>query len=1259
MPITLVRFPEPLSDATLHGAEPLVIESTARQLLVDELRRYCAGEVTGRSFLIAGHRGIGKTTLVRSAVDTLVRECARAEASAPFGRAASVPAPPALLRPLFVPLHGPTVLGEYDAPPVAESLPGAAGDGAAQPVAGARLLTEPRERILAQITLGLHRALSTELTRAYRSAVRWSAEDRRRGRNDRRAWSGDPIIRDRFELAAQLEIELAECPPPSRLREFWQRAGFLESGVLYPQRYAMLQSPFAREWPTDRPPAMDQGLRELVALSTATAMYQRLAGKLVATQASEDKQSLENERTISMSAPVRELLSATLALLTGGTAAVLAAKESPEPGGTLGAAVVGLIAALGAAAVLRISSTRKRTRSISRRYDFEPDLKVATLDRQLPALIERVRAAGLAPVFVVDELDKVDDIETRFPDLSGSLKQLLTENAFFCCLTDRSYFELLQRQIAAGGFQKAHTAFSHRVLVTPTPRDFLRFLGRVLRAPGDGDAPTSPMSAVAAAEYLADAADARADATVLPYVLLHRSRMHTYDLDRRIVSLCDADSVLRLVPPEVRGPTYGTDVVLQVAVECWLEHRALVTRLARTPELRQTAQDALYYPSSCWRAGRITDLRSGAGADAFRAYLEQQALSATPPKRAAGAPNGDDEASNAADGGTRHVVLDSAACDELLQLVRSMAHALTKDLAGFEQEVARWTRRAFDTLHPNVQDALAANLPVLVPAAGREHAYAWRVASDPSERSDDAATAGGAPPAPSAPPEPDPMGAATPPGTENEAVPALGSPTAAASAEARVNERWEADVHFVDAFISALTEITWPPRVDLGSLATGYGIIGSSPSLTAYNTARGRLLEPATAPDIPSRAADIECVTQFATLVRRSAVAIADAIVIAAFVGHIVGRARNPSQKQKRLQWLTTGLDALTRSFRFLDNDTRWVAARLKGLREELTARPGVSWQLTEGWIRPPRTASEVPTWDAEVTQRIVEAEAAAAGGPGISLDALWERWGQRFADVFRDGLREAKPPVLDEVLSVALDQPHSRLLDHDVTRMTAGRWGRLLTVALRHPNTYPAWLAPVALYALGFSSVRRTLLLERLRTAVLQVSPVTGAKIAASDPKSSPQPPSQPTATDPTDPTADWPLLPDGDGFILFARAHDDSIAERWPARGGMRPLLPLDLDVAGALLEQELPVARPPMPPNTALVAPRGVVFELPASVRDVERVVERARRAIGRATLPFDVRYVALLVGSGVSTADTPKSLEPLFIAPSDGPGILDRL
>jgi len=75
MPIRIVESSEPLSPAAQErGQEALLIDSDASRLLSHEMLRYCDGEVTGRSFLIAGHRGAGKTTMVSNAHLQAVRE---------------------------------------------------------------------------------------------------------------------------------------------------------------------------------------------------------------------------------------------------------------------------------------------------------------------------------------------------------------------------------------------------------------------------------------------------------------------------------------------------------------------------------------------------------------------------------------------------------------------------------------------------------------------------------------------------------------------------------------------------------------------------------------------------------------------------------------------------------------------------------------------------------------------------------------------------------------------------------------------------------------------------------------------------------------------------------------------------------------------------------------------------------------------------------------------------------------------------------
>src|SRR5215471_12027001 len=85
----------------------------------------------------------------------------------------------------------------------------------------------------------------------------------------------------------------------------------------------------------------------------------------------------------------------------------------------------------------------KRERNLD--YTFIFDRSKQTLERDLPLVIERIRHAGLAPIFVIDELDKLDAPRETIADLIGRLKHLTTDYGFFCFLTDREYYDTIER----------------------------------------------------------------------------------------------------------------------------------------------------------------------------------------------------------------------------------------------------------------------------------------------------------------------------------------------------------------------------------------------------------------------------------------------------------------------------------------------------------------------------------------------------------------------------------------------------------------------------------------------------------------------------------------------------------------------------------------------------------------------------------------------------------------------------------------------
>jgi hypothetical protein len=656
MAITIVDRPEPLSERSFDldpSSEPLVINSESARLLRQELERYCFGTITGRSFLIAGHRGSGKTTLVNSAFLETWKKRERGTD---------------MLRPIYVPLHGPALFPDaliVDDEPGAAGVPGAGagaappggggaappggavppggaapppapggapppaarsagaptapvvgnpavGDPVAPPAAGAAVAESEAERALKQITLALHRTVATEFTAQFHRAVRRVVP----GRSAAKA-------RELGEAAAALEREVYEMAPAARLREYWELAGVLDGGVLF-------------DGPPPRVSARDaggaaQGMRELVALSSVIDAYRRISGDARAQLGERDKQTLERSRTVTLSPDVKSLATAATTLVTGGLAAFAARLGGGSPTDAL---LGGLVGILVAGATLSWSSIRKRERQVLREEQFIFDLSVSTLDRVLPVLIQRLRAAGLAPVFVVDELDKVRDLNTRILKLVHHLKKLVAENAFFCFITDRGYYEDLEHEIATEAYGVQHSYFSQRVLVTFNISDFDEYLRKRLAAPpdpsaaagGEGtDASAAPPPANVAPGTAT--ADDYYDWLVLRWLMRYASRLHALDLHRELAKLRrEDDGTVGLAPGIVRSARrYQVDLTLQVAIEITLDRPEVREWIADAPDSRQTLYDALYYiPRLQDQASETIDLESDAGKRRFAEYLERR-----------------------------------------------------------------------------------------------------------------------------------------------------------------------------------------------------------------------------------------------------------------------------------------------------------------------------------------------------------------------------------------------------------------------------------------------------------------------------------------------------------------------------------------------------------------------------------------------------------------------------------------------------------
>ena len=570
MPILIIEGADPLSDAALKSESESIVrnaQSDAGRVLKLELMRYCRGEVHGRSFLVAGHRGAGKTMMVADALDKVLRQSRR-------------PGEP-LLRPLPIFLHGPSLF-ELEASEAAK-----AGDTRRRSRRDAPPITQPdpetqRVAALKQIILGLHRAVAKEFVRAYRQRL-----------------VDGPVVRvpapwmreDVAGLAAQFEIEITEDPTAARLNEFWEMAGARQLGVLF-----------------DFSLRPDQGARELVALNGMCNAHQRISGDLSGQDKSALSEAAASETQSGLDLRGGELVKPLVSVLAGAAVAGGAAAGSHS----LGMAMVGgLVTAIGSAAFFKASTTTSRRAERQVDTTFIPDLSLKTLDRILPTLIQRLRDCGLAPVLIVDELDKVPDLADRFIPMMDFMKKLVAENVFSCFVTDRSYLETLRMRSQDTAYGRASSYFTHSLLVTYRPADVEAYLDKLLQVDAAPSAPVPGMVAPSGGapdmSYQSTPSDAEVDVVdleVLKWVLRHRSRLHALGLAREIAALRGESGSLYIAPGAVRTEyTSRIDVTFQVAVEYQLALPHVQAWLRQRPGMSQTLLDALYFPTREWLKG--------------------------------------------------------------------------------------------------------------------------------------------------------------------------------------------------------------------------------------------------------------------------------------------------------------------------------------------------------------------------------------------------------------------------------------------------------------------------------------------------------------------------------------------------------------------------------------------------------------------------------------------------------------------------------
>jgi len=534
----------------------------AQGLLKDELSAYLQGLARGRSFLIAGHRGAGKTFLVRNAAESLHFEFFR-DADPLVKAKGSDPAWVYQQRPLLVQIHGPSLLSE----------PEGGGEDKARELAA---------KILAQIMIALYRAVATEFAEAFVEVVGQDTKSAPAGQRHQRH-----ARRARFlELAAQFRLDLDMGTGPAQLREYWRLAGRLPYGILWPNAIGMTRGP-------------GQGVTEIVALASAAQAFRVCVGKVTQEHSISEDASRFVSAEMKTADGNKDFTDKLLSLAVGGTVAA----------GTFGlnhvfAALAGAASTLVSSIGLTLSAKRASRSERKMNYKFLPDRSLETLERDLPLVIQRLRDAGLAPVFVIDELDKLPmelNPYDRIGQMIERLKLLTTDHGFFCFLADRPYYDLVQAKALTKGFAREHTNFSHRVMVNYTARDFRRFIYENLDY---GNLRKWLEDPVKNANLKTD--DGIKDALIFAREIVHKSELNFIEVSRRLAASWGHDKVNARFDPQ--GAESQLHCIVQLAIDRVWGGGALPARAAQDQSFAQLATDALYLISRRWREDARAEL---------------------------------------------------------------------------------------------------------------------------------------------------------------------------------------------------------------------------------------------------------------------------------------------------------------------------------------------------------------------------------------------------------------------------------------------------------------------------------------------------------------------------------------------------------------------------------------------------------------------------------------------------------------------------
>jgi len=435
--------------------------------------------------------------------------------------------------------------------------------------------------------IALYRAVATEYAEAFAAQARGSPRGLR-------SW--------RMQLAAQLRLELDMGAEPAKLRGYWWRAWRRDFGILWPKEIA-------------RARGIGQGAAEIVALATAAQAFQICAGTVKLEKTGRDGVTRGTAVGVkSDDGGLKDVFNKIYGVVAGGVVGTAALGFLHI--GAFFDVLVGLAGAVASTAGLNFSAKWQAESERTTAYKFLPDKSLETLDRDVPLVIQRLRDAGLAPVFVIDELDKLPEHEDTYKQIGAmieGLKLLTTDHGFFCFLTDRTYFERVQARAQTRTYAKEHTNFSHRLLVQYSARDFLNLVYENL----DGVTLRDWLAGLLAPEALTPEV---LEALIFAAEIVHKSELNFIEVERRLAAAWDEKVpqgvAARFNPARAESRIHA---IVQLAISHVWRNGALPGRAAGDANFAQVAADALYMISRRWRQDTYEFL--DLGAEAIKAYL--------------------------------------------------------------------------------------------------------------------------------------------------------------------------------------------------------------------------------------------------------------------------------------------------------------------------------------------------------------------------------------------------------------------------------------------------------------------------------------------------------------------------------------------------------------------------------------------------------------------------------------------------------------